>query len=60
MSKYLQEYCKEDGKMSKDFLKLVRTKGSKLYTVTCIGRVKKAKNSDYVNSVIYYVELLDE
>lgn len=53
----MEELCKEDGVMSSEFKKAVKTKGSKLYCSSLIGWIKIGKSDfDPRNGVEYLVE----
>jgi len=53
---HLEEWCKDDGKLTRDFMVAVETKGTKLYTDSCIGWIKIPKSGFYpMNNVKYLV-----
>lgn len=54
----MEELCKEDGVISPEFKKLLKTKGSKVYCESCIGWIKISKSEfSPVFNMTYLVEL---
>lgn len=56
---HIQERCKEDGKMSEDFLAIANSKGYSVYCYTSIGPVL-VEEPEYRNGVSYIAKRTEE